>query len=97
MGHWRMDETSIRVKGQWHHLYRAVDKHGAAIDFLLTEPRDKEAALQFLTKAIRRHGIPETITIDGNNANEAAIKSYNETHGITIVIRQVKYLNETWS
>jgi hypothetical protein len=90
---WRMDETYVKVKGQWRYLYRAVDKYGATIDFLLTEHRDKEAALRFLKKAIRRNGVPETITIDGSDANEAAIKSYNEEHGTAIAIRQVKYLN----
>jgi putative transposase len=90
---WRMDETYIRVKGEWRYLYRAVDKHGQTIDFLLTEHRDKAAALRFLTQAIRRHEVPETITIDGSEANEAAIKSYNEEHGTHIIIRQVKYLN----
>jgi len=80
----RMDETYIKVKGQWYYLYRVVDKHGQTIDFLLTEHRDKEAALRFLKKAIRRNGLPETITIDGSDANEAAIKSYNEEHGTTI-------------
>jgi len=90
---WRMDETYIKVKGQWRYLYRAVDKHGQTIDFLLTEQRDTAAALKFLKKAIRRNGLPETITIDGSDANEAAIKRYNEEHGTTIAIRQVKYLN----
>ncbi len=90
---WRMDETYIRVKGEWRYLYRAVDKHGQTIDFLLTEHRDTEAAFRFLTQAIRRNGVPETITIDGSEANEAAIKRYNEEHGTTIIIRQVKYLN----
>src|SRR5438067_9235076 len=88
-----MDETSIKVKGQWRYLYRAVDKQGQTIDFLLTEHRDKEAALRFLKKAIRRHGVPEKMTIDGSDANEAAIKSSNEAHGTHIIIRQVKYLN----
>jgi putative transposase len=90
---WRMDETYIKVKGQWRYLYRAVDKQGQTIDFLLTEHRDEEAALRFLKKAIRRHGVPEKITIDGSAANEAAIKSYNEAHGTAIVIRKTKYLN----
>jgi transposase-like protein len=90
---WRMDETYIRIKGEWRYLYRAVDKYGQTIDFLLTEHRDTEAALRFLTKAIRRHRVPETITIDGSEANEAAIKRYNEEHGTAIIIRQVKYLN----
>jgi len=90
---WRLDETYIRVKGQWRYLYRAVDKYGQTIDFLLTEHRDTEAALRFLKKAIRRNGLPETITIDGSDTNEAAIKSYNEAHGTTINIRQIKYVN----
>ena len=37
---WRLDETYIKVKGEWHYLYRAVDKYGKTIDFLLTEQRD---------------------------------------------------------
>ena len=90
---WRMDETYIRVKGEWRYLYRAVDKSDQTIDFLLTEHRDTEAALRFLTLAIRRHGVADKITIDGSEANEAAIKRYNEEHGTTIIIRQVKYLN----
>jgi len=70
-----------------------MDKTGQTMDFLLTEHRDEAAALRFLKKAIRRHGVPEKITIDGSAANEAAIKSYNEEHGTAIVIRPVKYLN----
>jgi putative transposase len=70
---WRLDETYLKVKGQWRYFYRAVDKTGQTIDFLLTEQRDERAAMRFLTKAIRRHGVPETITIDGNEANAAAI------------------------
>ena len=90
---WRMDETYMKVKGQWRSLYRAVDKQGQTIDFLLTEHRDEEAALRFLKKVIRRHGVPEKITIDGSAAHEAAIKRYNAEHGTAIVIRKTKYLN----
>src|SRR5919106_3457797 len=90
---WRLDETYIKVKGHWYYLYRAVDKTGQTIDFLLTEHRDEKAAKRFLTKAIRRHGVPEKITIDGSEANAAAIRSYNTEHGTAIVIRQIKYLN----
>lgn len=86
-------ETYIRIKGQWYYLYRAVDTQGQTIDFLLTAQRDEQAAMRFLTKAIRRHGVPENITIDGSAANEAAIKSYNEAHGSAIEIRKVKYPN----
>jgi putative transposase len=84
---WPMDETSIKVKGQWYDLYRAADKQGQTIDFLLTEYRDEQAAKRFLTRAIRRHGVLEKSTIDGSAANEAAIKSYTEEHGTAIDIR----------
>ncbi len=53
---WRLDETYIKVNGQWKYFYRAVDKSGNTIDFLLTAQRDKKAALRFLTKAIDRNG-----------------------------------------
>src|SRR5262247_2902909 len=90
---WRMDETYIRVKGEWRYLYRAVDTSGQTVDVLLTEYRDTEAARRFLTQAIRRHGVPDKITIDGSEANEAAIRRYNQEHGTAIIIRQIKYLN----
>jgi len=61
---WRMDETPIQVRGEWRYLHHAVDKHGQTIDFLLMEDWDRDAALRFLTKAIRRHRLPETIAID---------------------------------
>jgi putative transposase len=86
---WRMDETYMKVKGAWRYLYRAVDKQGQTIDFLLTEHRDEPAAKRFLTKAIRRYGgVPEKIPIAGSAANEAAIKSYNEEHGTAMAIRK---------
>src|SRR4029434_4345867 len=91
---WRMDETYIKVKGEWKYLYRAVDKHGQTIDFLLTEQRDEHADKTHLAKHMRSHaGVPEKITIDGSAANEAAIKTYNAEHGTAIEIRKVKYLN----
>ncbi len=90
---WRLDETYIRVKGKWVYLYRAVDKLGQTIDFLLTEKRDQKAAKRFLNKAISRNGTPEKINIDKSGANAAAIVSYNAEHGTTITIRKCKYLN----
>jgi putative transposase len=71
---WRMDGTYIKVRGHWRYLYRAVDKTGQTIDFLLTEQRGERAAMRFLTKAIRRHSVPETVTIDGSVASAAAIR-----------------------
>ncbi len=88
-----MDETSIKVQGQWYSLYRAVEKTGPTMDFLLTEPRDEAAALRFLPEVIRRPGVPETITIEGREANAAAMCRYQREHGPARMIRQVKYLH----
>ena len=90
---WQMDETDIKVKGEWKYLSRAVDKSGQTIDFLLTDQHDERAATCFLTKAIRRHGVLEQITIDGSEANAAALRGYSEAHSTAIDTRQVKYLN----
>ena len=92
----RMDETSITVKGEWKSLSRAVDTYGQTIDFLLTEQREKEAALRLLKHAIRRTGLPETMTRDGSEAHEATIKSDNEEHDTAIIIRQVQYSTISW-
>jgi transposase-like protein len=88
-GSWRMDETYVRTRDQWQYLYRAVDKAGNTVDFLLTAKRDRKAALRFLCKATGQHGTPAKITIDQNGANSSAIESYNAE----VEIRQVKYLN----
>ena len=88
-----MDETYVKVKGQWKYLYRAVDKAGQTVDFLLTAHRDRAAALRFLRKAIRSQGTLEKITIDKSGANKAAIESYNAEEKTTLKIRQSKYLN----
>src|SRR5688572_29284849 len=78
---WRMDETYIKVAGQWKYLYRAVDRDGDTIDFLLRAKRDLAAARQFLERAIGLHGVPEKITIDKSGANTAAIQSVNDDSG----------------
>ena len=83
----------IKVNGQWKYLYRAVDKHGHTIDFLLTAHRDKKAALRFFKKAVEQHGLPEKITIDKSGANAAAIEALKEETGQEIEMRQIKYLN----
>lgn len=90
---WGMDETYVKVKGKWKYLYRAVDKEGRTIDFLLTAYRDKKAAMRFLTKAIRYQGMPEKITIDKSGANAAAIDGYNTGANVGVKLRQIKYLN----
>src|SRR6266446_3412710 len=90
---WRLDETYVKIKGKWAYLYRAVDKEGHTIDFLLTPNRDRDSAEAFLRKAIRTQGPPEKITIDKSGANTAAITHYNKRHKTAIVIRHSTYLN----
>jgi transposase-like protein len=90
---WRMDETYIRVRGEWKYLYRAVDKAGNTIDFLLRAHRDKVAARRYFEKAIDQNGEPETVTIDKSGANLAALQALNANRETPIRIRQKKYLN----
>jgi transposase-like protein len=90
---WRMDETYIKVASQWKYLYRAVDKSGETVDFLLTAKRDLAAARRYLERAINLHGLPERITIDKSGANTAAILSINADACLDIDLRQSKYLN----
>ena len=83
----------IKVKGAWKYLYRAVDKDGKTVDFLLTAKRDKVAALRFFEKAMKTSGIPEKVTMDKSGANKAAMDVINAGRETAIVVRQVKYLN----
>jgi putative transposase len=90
---WRMDDTDIRRRGHWRDLDRAVAQAGHTIDYLIAAPRDRAAALRFPVEAIRRHGGPETITVDGREANASAIRGDHEAHGTPIRIRQVRDRN----
>lgn len=88
-----MDETYIKVRGQWKYLYRAVDKEGNKVDFLLRAHRDKAAARRYFEKSIEQNGEPETVTIDKCGANLAALDAINAERETPIKIRQNKYLN----
>jgi transposase-like protein len=90
---WRMDETYIKVNGCWKYLYRAVDKLGQTVDFLLTAHRDLAAARRFFERAIDGNDVPEKITIDKSGANTAAVQSLIDDSGLDIELRQSKYLN----
>jgi len=95
---WRMDETYIKVKGKWTYLYRAIDKHGKTLDFMLSEHRDEEAASAFFARTIDTNGWPEKVVIDKSGANLAGVQNMNRLlilHGWfwPIDILQVKYLN----
>ncbi|EIM94447.1 ISBmu21 transposase, partial [Paraburkholderia hospita] len=83
----------VKVGGQWKYLYRAVDKAGNTVDFLLRAYRDKAAARRYFEKAIDRNGTPETVTMDKSGANLAALQAINAERETPIKVRQVKYLN----
>ncbi|MDP5211006.1 IS6 family transposase [Microbulbifer sp. 2205BS26-8] len=96
---WRMDETYIKVKGKWVYLYRAIDKHGNTIEFMLSEARDEQAATAFFDRAIGNNGLPEKVVMDKSGANLAGLKNINfclflfSFWFLLIDILQVKYLN----
>src|SRR5690606_38854027 len=101
-GRWHVDETYIRVRGQWRYLYRAIDSNGDTVEFWFSERRDLVAAKRFLRKALTRHGRPEQIVIDGSQTNREAILSCDAESRLQdrsrprlrpIRIRQSAYLN----
>lgn len=90
---WKMDETYIKYKGQWVYLYRALDKNGDTLEFMLSAKRDEKASRKFFKKTIGKHSLPEKVNIDKSGANEAALLTINiflfllgiwYTHGIEI-------------
>ncbi len=94
---WRVDETYIKVKGQWMYLYRAVDSEGNTIDFYLSKTRDAKSAKCFFKKALASSHVsqPRIITVDKNPAYPLAIQELKEEKRMPkgIQIRKSKYLN----
>lgn len=95
-GSWRADETYIKVKGLWTYLYRAVDRRGWTIDFLLSARRDAAAARRFFRKPLKQqHVRPRTITVDKNPAYPSASRSMKKAGELSRFarLRRLKYLN----
>ena len=94
---WRVDETYIKVKGQWMYLYRAVDSEGNTIDFYFSKTRDKRAAKCFFKKALRSFHVskPLVITVDKNPAYPIAVEELRKEKNMPsgMQLRQKKYLN----
>ena len=94
---WRVDETYIKVKGEYKYLYRAVDSDGNTIDFMLSAKRNKKAAKRFLKKALgsKHNQIPRAITVDKNPAYPPAVNELKNDKILpkNVGIRQIKYLN----
>lgn len=94
---WRVDETYVSVKGKWHFLYRAVDKHGKTVDFLLRPDRGIAAAQAFFRKALATTlpRTPRKITLDGHVASRRALWLLRREHPCwrNVFVRTNKYLN----
>jgi transposase-like protein len=100
---WHVDETYIKVRGQWKYLYRAIDSNGGTVEFWFSERRNLSATKRFLRKALKRHGRPERIVIDGSQTKREAILSCDIESRLQerstrelkpIWIRQSPYLNK---
>lgn len=93
---WYVDETYIKVKGQWVYYYRAVDQYNHTVDFYLSEKRDADAARRFFEQAIHHyHDFPNSVTLDNNPANLSGLAyvNYSIPKHVKIKVRQNKYLN----
>src|ERR1700712_3656698 len=70
---WHLDEVYVKINGETHYLWRAIDQEGEVLESYVTKSRDKAAALTFMKKALKRHGSPEVITTDGLRSYKAAM------------------------
>lgn len=94
---WRCDETYLKIKGKWHYLYRAIDKHEQILDWMLSIKRNKKAAKKFFKKALGNHHVtaPSVINVDKNPAFPPAHEELKKSGDLpkTTKLRQIKYLN----
>ncbi len=98
-GSWRVDETFIKVRGQWMYLYRAVDGQGNTVEFFLSRARGIAAAKAFFRKALKHHREPHSITLDGHRPSHSALRrmgmngEFNFRGRNPVKIRCCQYLN----
>jgi transposase-like protein len=92
---WRVDETYVKIRGEWCYLYRAVDRAGSTVDFRLSAKRDVAAAKAFFAKAVKSQGVPKTITLDGYAASHRAVREMKADGALPkrTKLRSSKYLN----
>jgi putative transposase len=77
---WHLDEVFVKINGERHYLWRAVDHEGEVLESFVTKTRDKKAALKFLKKTMRKHGRPEVIVTDLLRSYGAALKEIGAAH-----------------
>jgi len=71
---WHLDEVFVRINGEIHYLWRAVDQEGEVLETFVTKKRDRKAALRFLKKTMKRYGRPEIVVTDKLRSYRAAMK-----------------------
>jgi putative transposase len=76
---WHLDEVYVKINGEMHYLWRAVDQEGEVLESFVTKTRDKKAALAFMKKTLKRHGSPAEITTDGLRSYKAAMTELGNT------------------
>ncbi|MEM6357611.1 MAG: IS6 family transposase [Pseudomonadota bacterium] len=77
---WHVDELFVKINGERHYLWRAVDHEGEVLEAVVTKRRNRKAALKFLRKAMRRYGRPEDIVTDQLASYHAALKDLGANH-----------------
>ena len=94
---WRVDETYVSIRGRWHYLYRAVDKHGETIDFLLRRDRGIAASQAFFRKALATVAprVPRKVTLDGHVPSRRALWLLRREQRCwrNVEVRTNRYLN----
>ncbi len=71
---WHLDEVFVKINGETHYLWRAVDHEGEVLESYVTKRRDRKAALKFLRKAMKRYGGPEVVVTDKLRSYGAAMR-----------------------
>jgi putative transposase len=97
---WHLDEVFVKINGETHYLWRAVDHEDEILESYVTKKRDKTAALKFLRKALKRHGNAQAIVTDGLNPTRPQCASLRTKTvrkwgaGRTIALRILTYRSD---
>ena len=96
---WRCDETYLKIKGKWHYLYRAIDKHGNTLDWMLSRRRNKKSAKRFFKKVLgNSHTVsPRVINVDKSPTFPPALNELQAANDMPdkTKLRAIKYLNNS--